>query len=381
MRRVALLIETSLAPGRGILRGVSRFAREHGDWSIHHEPRDLAEALPAWLKWAQPEGIIVRLHAPRLRDAIAAVGVPAVDVLGEYPCEGIPLVHVDNVATAETGAEHLLARGFHRFGAVGIRGVNWSQSRTAAFREAVARAGHTCDLLEIEARRSSRRAWNSEHKQLSQWISGLPKPCGVMAAGDALGSRVLHACRATGVMLPDQIAVIGASNDKTLCEMANPPLSSVMSNHLRIGYEAAALLERTMRGEPPPSEPILIEPVGVATRQSTDVLAIDDADTVAAIRFIRQHACEGLKIEDVVNATALSRSTLKRRFRGLLGRSIHDEIARIRIVRAQELLAQTSLSITQIASRVGFSHPEYFSVVFKSLTGKTPRRYRQEYLD
>ena len=379
-RRVALLVETSLAPGRGILRGISRFAREHDSWSVHHEPRDLEEGFPSWLKWVQPEGIIVRLHTARLRDAIARTGVPAVDVLGEFPHPDIPLVHVDDVATAELAAQHLLDRGFRHFGAAGIRDVNWSERRTAAFAAFVGKAGHACDVLHLDLRRASRRAWNHEHAQLSAWIASLPKPCGVMASGDLLGTRVLQACHSAAVMLPDQVAVIGASNDEVLCEMANPPLSSVTSNHMMIGYEAAALLERMMQGERPPKRPLLIDPSGVATRQSTDALAVDDPDTVAAIRFIRQHACGPLTIDDVVEAICLSRSTLKRRFRDLLGRSVHDEIVRVRIVRAQELLSETSLSIAQIAARVGFAHPEYFSSVFRSVTGKTPRQYREAYL-
>lgn len=380
LRRVALLVETSLAPGREILRGIARFAREHGVWSMYHEPRDLEDGLPAWLKWVRADGIIVRLHTARLRDAIARAGVPVVDVLGEFPHPDIPLVHVDDAATAELAARHLLDRGFRHFGAVGIRGVNWSERRTSAFVEFIGKSGHACEPLLLDPRRCSRRAWRHEHQQMGAWIATLPKPCGVMASGDALGSRVLQASHSVGAMLPDQVAVIGASNDEVLCEMANPPLSSVISNHPLIGYEAAALLQRMMLGEAPPKQPVLIAPTGVATRQSTDALAVDDADTVAAIHFIRQHACGPLTIDDVVDEISLSRSTLKRRFRHLLGRSIHDEIVRVRIMRAQELLAETSLSIAQIAARVGFAHPEYFSVVFKTLTGKTPRQYREEYM-
>ncbi len=379
--RVALFIETSLAPGRGILRGISRYVREHEPWSLHHEPRYLEDGLPSWLKWVSPDGVIVRLHSQRLRDAIRRLGIPAVDVLGLCPHENIPLVHVDNTATAQLAASHLLERGFRHFGVCGFENVNWSEMRSAAFIDFLAQAGYRSDVYRMVARSRSRRAWEAEHDRLLQWVEQLPKPSGVLVCGDSLGPPVLEACRRAGIMLPDEIAVLGVSNDEMLCEMANPPLSSVVSNHRRVGYEAARLLDGMMRGEPPPEGPTYVPPVGVAVRQSTDVWAVDDPDTIAAVRFIRAHACEGISIDNVVEATLVSRSTLKRRFREFLGRSIHDEIVRVQIRQAQELLADTSLSISQVARKTGFAHPEYFTVVFKSTTGKTPRQYREDFLD
>ncbi len=379
--RVALFVETSLAPGRGILRGISRYVREHRPWSLHHEPRYLEDGLPSWLKWVSPDGVIVRLHNERLRDAILKLKIPVVDVLGLCPHESIPLVHVDNVATAQLAANHLLERGFRHFGVCGFENVNWSQMRSDAFVDFLTQAGYRCEIHRMVAQSRSRRCWEAEHDQLLRWVASLPKPCGVLVCGDSVGSPVLEACRRAGVMLPDEIAVIGVSNDEMLCEMANPPLSSVVSNHRRVGYEAARLLDSMMRGEPIPDGPIFVAPVGVATRQSTDVWAVDDPDTIAAVRFIRDHACDGISIDDVVRATLLSRSTLKRRFREFLGRSIHDEIVRVRIRQAQQLLADTNLSVAQIAHKVGFPHPEYFTVVFKTTTGKTPRQYREDFLD
>ena len=379
--RVALFVETSLAPGRGILRGISRYVREHYPWSLHHEPRYLEDGLPAWLKWVCPDGVIVRLHNKRLRDAVLELKAPTVDVLGLCPHESIPLVHVDNEATAQLAATHLQERGFRHFGVCGLENVNWSEMRSRAFVSFLAQAGYQCEVHQMVGQSRSRRRWEAEHEKLLQWVANLPKPCGVLVCGDSLGPPFLEACRRAAIMLPDEVAVIGVSNDEMLCEMANPPLSSVVSNHGRVGYEAASLLDGMMRGEPMPDAPIYISPLRVAVRQSTDVLAIDDPDTITAIRFIRNHACDGISIEDVVEATLLSRSTLKRRFREFLGRSIHDEIVRVRVLQAQQLLADTNLSIGQIAHKVGFSHPEYFTVVFKSAVGKTPRQCREELLD
>jgi LacI family transcriptional regulator len=173
------------------------------------------------------------------------------------------------------------------------------------------------------------------------------------------------------------VAVLGVDNDEILCDLAEPPLSSVVPNTRRIGYEAAAMLDRLMAGEPAPTGPTLIEPLAVMTRQSTDVLAVGDRDVAAAIRYIREHACEGISVNDVLAAVPLSRSVLERRFTRILGHTPKEEISRVRLRRIKQLLAETDLPLARIATMTGFEHPEYLNVMFKGKTGDTPGEYRE----
>ncbi len=173
------------------------------------------------------------------------------------------------------------------------------------------------------------------------------------------------------------MAVLGVDNDEILCDLAEPPLSSVVPNTRRIGYEAAAMLTRLMAGEPAPPGAILIEPLAVVTRQSTDILAVGDRDVATAIRYIREHACEGISVNDVLAEVPLSRSVLERRFTRILGHSPKEEISRVRLRRIKQLLAETDLQLARIASMTGFEHSEYLSVMFKSKTGETPGEYRE----
>jgi LacI family transcriptional regulator len=145
---------------------------------------------------------------------------------------------------------------------------------------------------------------------------------------------------------------------------------------MRIGFEAAALLDRLMAGAPPPAEPLLIEPLHVVGRQSSDVVAVEDADIARALRFIREHACAGITVQDVLAEVPLSRSTLERRMRQLLGRTPSSEIVRVRLNRVQQLLANTSLSLAAIAGKTGFEHPQYLNTLFKRQFGLTPGTYR-----
>ncbi len=374
---MALIVETFLAPGRDIVRGIARYLREHRPWSIQLEPRRLADSVPPWLTGWDGEGIIARFHDRHIAKAVAAMKLPAVDVLGLVPDLGIPLVHVDHRTIARMAAEDLLDRGFRHFGFLGNEGENYSWQRWEAFHEAVHDAGHDCRLIEVPPFAHREDSWESHVGQIGRWIKNLPKPAGVMVCTDQRGPQVLEACRQVGVAVPDEVAVIGVDNDGPLCEVSSPPLTSVCPDHFGVGYRAAKLLDHLMAGGTPPDGPIILEPRGIVTRLSTDVLAIEDQAVATAVRFIREHACDGIGVEDVVADAGTSRSVLQRRFRKLLDRSIHDEIVQARLKHAQHLLAETTLPIAEIAEKAGFKHQEYMGAVFKTRLRRSPAQVRR----
>ena len=320
---VALVIETSLASGRDILRGIARYVREYGPWSIYHEPRSLEESVPRWLLDWDGDGIIARLQNTGIADAIVSTGIPAVDVLGVVRRPELPLAHVDNEAIARLAADHLLERGFRRFAFCGVDGINWSDERRTAFARAVALAGGEC----IEYRTTaSHGTWEDEQDRLADWVRSLPHPCGVMACNDPAARRCSRRARRSDVRVPDEVAVVGVDNDEPICAIADPTLSSVVADHEGVGFQAAALLDRVASGQVAAGVAVFVPPIGVVTRRSSDVLALADREVAAAIGFIREHACLGLGVDEVCQKLALSRSTLQRRFRHLLGHTIHDEI-------------------------------------------------------
>ncbi|NGO38242.1 DNA-binding transcriptional regulator [Limisphaera ngatamarikiensis] len=377
-RRVLLLVETSLASGRDILRGIARYVRERGQWVLFHEPRGLEVRPPHWLSEWRGDGVIARIQSPALAEAVRAMGVPAVDVLGLVPEAGIPLVHVDDRAIARMAADHLRQRGFQHFGFYGLNSENWSLRRRDAFCQYVAEWGGTVSVYERPRLEGNGARWAELEQELLQWLRNLPKPAGVMVSSDQLGLGFLEACRQAGVAVPEEIAVVGVDNDDALCEIAHPPLSSIWPAHQRVGYEAAALLDRLMRGEPPPRQPVLIPPLTVVTRRSTDVLAVADRQLARALQIIREQACRGLGVADVARAAGLSRSVLQRRFRALLGRTVHQTILEVRIQRACQLLRETDMPIAQVAEEAGFRHQEYLGAVLKRRLGKTPAQIRRE---
>ncbi|MGA2176604.1 MAG: DNA-binding transcriptional regulator [Verrucomicrobiota bacterium] len=380
--RVALLIESSRAYGRGTLLGVAKYLREHGPWSIFFQERGLGDIAPPWLENWKGDGILARVENGAMARAIHRLRVPAVDLRYLLPNLHLPSVRTDDQAATGLAWEHLRERGFRHFAFCGFDGADYSDIRGAQFARRVAEAGLRCHIF-VDPR-PARQATTLKHEEkglsdgdrVAQWIKQLPKPIGLMACNDIRGQQVLNACRAVGVAVPDEVAVIGVDNDEVLCELSDPPLSSVAPNTERIGYEAAALLDRMMAGHRPPNQPVVIEPLGIVTRGSTDVLAIEDRHIAAAVRFIRQRACDGVDVRDVLRAVPLSRSALERRFAKALNRSPKDEILRVRLNRAKELLSETNLPLSLVAEKIGLEHGEYLSVIFKKKTGLTPAQFR-----
>jgi LacI family transcriptional regulator len=384
--RIALLIESTTAIGRTIQHGIATYARVHGPWSFYQQIRAIHESMPDWLEQRGCQGIIARIESPRLIEQIRAVGLPTVDVLGIHDLSGIPTVRSDHQSVAGAAADELLSRGFRTFAFCGYPGLRHSDERCRHF---VVRVGAEGFEVHVYAPARVRRAANIsatmnrgllDEDDVAAWLSMLPKPLGLMAPSDVRAQQVLNACARRGIAVPDEVAVVGADNDELLCELSNPPLSSVDLSGQKIGYEAAALLHAMINDPSTPVRHIRIKPRGVVVRQSTDVLAIPDPTVARAEHFIRLHACDGIGVNEVFTHVRLSRRTLERRFIKVLGRPPGDEITRVRLGRVKELLRTTDFSLPKIAELTGFQYVETLHYFFKQNTGQTPGHYRRREL-
>ncbi len=378
---VALLIETSNAYARGLLRGVVAYMREHRPWSIHLPEQGRGGSPPAWLAKWRGDGIIARIENPAIAAAVVKARRPVVDVSAARLVPDVAWVETDDRAIAQLAADHLLERGFRHLAYCGDAAFNWSNWRRDHFVRILEERGHRCHIFDFPRKATGRESRDLQQRQLADWIRKLPKPLGVLACYDIRAQQLLDVCREIDVAVPDDVAVMGVDNDELLCDLSAPSLTSVIPNAHRTGYEAAALLDRMIAGKKVAPEPHLIEPVGIAIRQSTDVLAMEDRDVAAAVRFIREHACDGINVADVLKAVPLSRRVLESRFRSRLGRTPHEEILRLKLDRVKQLLAETELSIAAIAQRAGFEHAEYLSASFKQHFGLAPSVYRRNQLD
>lgn len=381
IRRVALIVDSSKPYQRKIIRGVAAYARESGRWSLYVED-DPLDKLPILRTW-HGQGIITTFNERKYAEAVRGLSIPVVGVEGGYgwyePDSGIPYFGTDDEAVARMAAEHLIDQGYPRLAFCGMprnRNSVWSQKRARAFRQAAQEANRPCSIY--TGRHLTTRKWIELQRGLAQWLRSLKKPVGIMAANDARARHVLEACRTIGARVPEEIAVVGVDNDELMCELTDPPLSSVEQGARQVGYAAAALLDRMMSGKKPHRIENFVAPERIVRRQSTDALAIEDADVATAVRFIREHACEHIRVTDILSAVGISRSTLDVRFRQVMGRTVHDEIQRTLIAHAQQLIIEGKLTLKQVAARAGFAHIQHMTTLFRQRIGLTPSEFRQK---
>lgn len=377
-RSVALLVETSNGYCRGLLEGIIAYTKQHANWSIYLSEQERGALPPSWLNRWRGDGIIARIETAAIGVRLKKFGVPIVDLSANRHLPNTPWADTDDEAIAKLAVEHFSERGFKHFAFCGDPGFAWSRARGACFRKLSEEMDVDFSEHESIPRYDPQYAWDREKKRLATWLKQLPKPIAVMACYDFKAQEVLDVCRELGIAVPEEIAVLGVDNDRLLCELAEPPLSSIVPDTRQTGFEAAQLLDRMMSGEVVATDkPLLTKLHGIHVRASTDILAIDDAEIAAALRFIRLHANENIGVADILRVVPISRRVFEARFRKILGRTPHEEIQRIRIARVKELLVDTELSINQIAHRTGFEHSEYLAAAFRRETGSSPSEYRR----
>lgn len=377
-RNVALLIETSNAYARGLLQGIIGYIQDQPRWTVDFPEISRGELPSRFLSGWTGDGMIARIETPSIARAVTAQQCPVVDVSAARHVPSVPWVETNDEAIARLAVDHFLERGFRSVAFAGDRRFNWSRWRCEHFQQYATAAGCSCQLFDMP-RTSLKTTGDTARQQLAGWIRSLPKPVGILACYDHQARHVLTACREAQLQVPDEVAVLGVDNDEFLCNLTSPALSSVIPDTFRTGFEAARLLDRMMSGRKVKPQAHLIAPLGIETRQSTDVLAVDDPEVAAAVRFIREHYQEAIQVRDILDHVALSRRILESRFRRSLGRTPHEEIQRLRIARVQELLRQTDLSVALIARRTGFQHAEYMTVAFRRATGTAPTEYRRRH--
>lgn len=376
---VAVCVDKSRSYGRGILRGIARYVETYGRWSLYIDPESAGTYSENWLKDWRGDGILAYIETAELARRFLRSGIPTVELFGHRIDLRLPQVCSDDEAIGRLAAEHLLERRFRRFAFTGYPGEPWVDRRFAGFARTVGSRGFACERFSCDHAPGSPSRWERTQQRLMDWLRRLPKPAGLMACSDRHAQGVLDACRRAGLGVPEELAVIGVDNDEETCRLSDPPLSSVVDDPVRIGYEAAGLLDGLIRGRPKSrkGEPLLIPPLGVETRRSTDVTAVEDRVVSQAMRSIRERACETLRVEDLIREAHVSRSVLYRRFHAALGRTPHEEILRVKLDRAGSLLLQTKLTVEDIAPLAGFDHSEYLSVAFKRERGVSPGAYRR----
>jgi len=375
--RVALIIETSVIYGRRIVNGIARYLRYHSPWSIFLEQHELGTQPPAWLSSGKWDGILSRPTNPALAKQFRKMRVPVVDLNDLYDNLDLPWIGSDHYGIGKTAASYFLERGYKHFAFAGFSNEYWAAQRREGFCKTVEANGFQPAVYESPWHGPEARRWDDDLEDLERWLKQQPQPFALMACNDVRGLHVLDVAKRADIIVPEQMGVVGVDNEEILCDLCNPPLSSVEPDAEQIGYRAAELLDRLMTSRALKEKPVLIPPLRVITRRSSEALAIQDRVVALATRFIRDQAFKGCTVNDVLRHVHISRTALERRFRKQLNRSPQAEIRAVQLSRVKELLIGTNYTLERIAEACGFVHPEYMSVAFKRACKLAPGQYRK----
>ncbi len=376
--RVALLVDTSSSWGRRIIRGVHNYLLKHGPWQLFLETRGLEEHRPVPHGW-EGDGIIARISDVQMARKLAEMRIPVVNVSGiQLPEKRFLCVTGDLEAASIAALKYFTDRGFKHFAYFSLLGLSYVATQQKAFLGAVREAGHECAVYSVKPDHGAEPDWNLNLADLGDWLKRMPKPLAVLAWNASSSREIIYACQVAGLLVPEEVAVLSGSDDDVLCEYIHPPISGIMVAAEQCGYQAAQLLDRLLHRKSFQAKSILVPPLGIITRQSTDTLAIHDVAMIKALNFIRTNASQRISVPDITRQAGVCRRVLEHRFKQTIGRSPANEIRRVHIERAKQLLVETDLPIPDVAESAGFGTPEYLAYAFKREMGTTPLSYRKK---
>jgi LacI family transcriptional regulator len=367
------MIDPTLVYFREATLGVRQYGFETArleiiDRWLAHERFNLA----ALVRRDRVQGIVAAVHWPGLEAKLARLDIPVVNVSNTMPLPRLAVVTQDDHAVGRLAHEHLALSGCRQFAFWGQTRALYSMERLEGFRAGMATTGGTLEVIHTQPRYGPQ-----EYRRILRWLAGMKRPLGVFAVLDAFAVLVLRAARELGWRVPEDIAVLGAGDDDFLVSYEQIPLSSVKLPARRIGYEAGAEIDRLIAGAAAGGKRVRLAPPGLTARQSTDTIFVRDEAVVKALRYIRTHATSSPYVGDIARAAGVARTTLQQRFRAVVGRTLLDEIQRVRIEHAKQFLRTGDLSLEAISERCGFANSQRFSLLFRQHTGLPPGRFRR----
>jgi len=384
MHKIILLFDISEEYGKNLLKGITRYSKEHGPWVFCRMPLHYRETLGMdrvleFAKEWEADGIIAQLYNSSDIRKILDAGIPIIAEDFKERFSDIPNITGGYFETGRMGAEYFLNKGFKNFAFYGFRNIVWSRERAEGFEEFVTEHGYTVHSYEHEEM-PSRELWHYMPSALSQWLKSIPKPIAIMACDDERGNHITEACKHAGIQIPEEIAVLGVDNDELTCNLSDPPLSSINLDIEHGGYETARLMDLLILNKQTGRYDIIVKPTHVITRQSTDICATTDKYIAAALKYIHLNIDNNINVKDVLKKVPLSRRALEIRFFEVTGSAVYKYICNLRIQKFTNKLLETDKSIAEIAIESGFSESKNLSRLFKQIKGTTPLKYRRKFI-
>ncbi|MEO5978132.1 MAG: DNA-binding transcriptional regulator [Chryseolinea sp.] len=384
MIKIILLSDFAEEYTKDLLRGITRYSRDHGPWTFCRTPLYYRETMgiEGIVRWAtewEADGIIGQFYNDEEVKKFTDAGIPVIAQDFRERFSNIPNITGDYKETGRMGADYFLKKGFRNFAFYGFNNIVWSRERAEGFGEKIQEAGYTVNYYENIKTRSM-DLWYYKPSDINKWLTSLPKPIALMACDDNEGHQITEAARHAGFKIPEDIAVLGVDNDEMMCDLSDPPLSSIGLDTEMAGYEAAKLLEQMIKSKSTQGRDIVVKPTQVITRHSTDIFASKDKYIVSALKYIHDNLDKNLKVDQVLKEVPLSRRSLEKRFVQTTGYPVYEYIYNQRIQKFTQKLLETDMTIFEIALDLGLNDSKNIARQFKQIKGLTPVEYRKKYV-
>ena len=384
MIKIVLLSDFSEEYNKNLLRGITRYSKDHGPWTFCKMPTYYRETIgiDGILKWAkewEANGIIGQFYNGEEVAKFTKAKIPVIAQDFKERFTDIPNITGAYRQTGALGADYFLKKGFKNFAFYGFGNIVWSRERAEGFEERIQEAGFDVHYYEHKDARGI-DLWYYKPSALSDWLKSLPKPIALMACDDNQGHHITEAARHAGIRIPDELAVLGVDNDEMICDLSDPPLSSIELDSEKSGYEAARLMEQMIEDDVCYADDIVVNATQVITRHSTDIFASKDKYIVSALKYIHGNLDKNLKVDQVLKEVPLSRRSLEKRFIMTTGYPVYEYIYNQRIEKFTQKLLETDMTIFEIALDLGLSDSKNIARQFKQIKGVTPMEYRKQHM-
>lgn len=383
MIKIILLSDFSEEYNKNLLRGITRYSKDHGPWTFCKMPTYYRETIgiDGILKWAtewEADGIIGQFYNGEV-EKFTQANIPVIAQDFKERFTDIPNITGEYKETGRLGADYFLKKGFKNFAFYGFGNIVWSRERAEGFEERIQEAGFDVHYYEHKDSPAT-DLWYYKPSALSIWLKSLPKPIALMTCDDNQGHHITEAAKHAGIRIPDEVAVLGVDNDEMVCDLSDPPLSSIELDSEKSGYEAARLMEQMIEENTCYAPDIIVKATQVVTRHSTDIFASKDKYIVSALKYIHGNLDKNLKVDQVLKEVPLSRRSLEKRFIMTTGYPVYEYIYNQRIEKFTQKLLETDMTIFEIALDLGLSDSKNIARQFKQIKGVTPMEYRKKHM-
>ncbi|HEY5916518.1 MAG TPA: DNA-binding transcriptional regulator [Chryseolinea sp.] len=384
MIKLILLSDFSEEYGKNLLRGITRYSKDHGPWTFCKMPAYYRETIGIdgilqWAKEWEADGIIGQFYNDEEVQKFTRAGIPVIAQDFKERFTDIPNITGAYRETGKLAAEYFLKKGFKNFAFYGFNNIVWSRERAEGFEERIQEAGYSVNHYQLKESKTT-DLWYYRSSALSDWLKSLPKPIALLSCDDNQGHHITEAARHAGIRIPDEVSVLGVDNDEMICDLSDPALSSIELDTEKGGYEAARLMEKMVKSKVLSAPDVIVKPTQVVTRQSTDVFASKDKYVVNALKYIHGNLDKNLKVDQVLREVPLSRRSLEKRFMLTTGYPVYEYIYNQRIEKFTQKLLETDMTIFEIALDLGLSDSKNIARQFKQIKGVTPMEYRKKHV-